>query len=101
RTGFDRAGWIDIGYASGVIPSPTTRQIRFPYYASAGHTVTMREPDHLLADVMQWYASTPFTSAAAAAPPVAGAASQLSPSLSRSSAKSTSTPPAAVQFMGP
>jgi hypothetical protein len=101
RTGFDRAGWIDIGYASGVIPSPTTREIRFPYYASAGHTVTMREPDHLLADVMQWYASTPFTSSAAAAPPVAGAASQLSPSLSRSSAKSTSTPSAAVQFMGP
>jgi hypothetical protein len=34
RAGFDRAGWIEIGYAQGAIPSPTTREIRFPFYAS-------------------------------------------------------------------
>jgi hypothetical protein len=101
RTGFERAGWIEIGYAQGVISSPSTREIRFPPYALSGHTVTMREPDHLLADVMQWYASTPTLSAAAAAQPVAGATSKLSPLISRMSARSTSSSSAPVQFTGP
>jgi hypothetical protein len=101
RTGFERAGWIEIGYAQGVIPSPTTREIRFPFYASAGHSVSTRESDHLLADVMQWYASTLPTSPATAAHPVAAAASRLGPIESHLSRAPTATPSEPVLFLGP
>jgi hypothetical protein len=59
RAGFDRAGWIELDYWPGLPGNPTTREIRFPYYPTAGHTATMRAPTELLADVMQWYSSTP------------------------------------------
>jgi hypothetical protein len=101
RTGFDRAGWIEIGYAQGVIPSPTTREIRFPFYASAGHSVSTREPDHLLADVMQWYASTLPASPATAAQPVAAAASSLGPIESHLTRAPTATSSEPVLFLGP
>jgi len=61
RTGIARAGWIDLTFLASVTAAPLTREVRFPYYASAGHTVTMRAPAELLADVMQWYANTPIS----------------------------------------
>jgi hypothetical protein len=33
----------------------TSRSIRFPEYADAGHSVAQRMPAALLADVIQWY----------------------------------------------
>jgi hypothetical protein len=38
--------------------SSVEKTIRMPTYIS-GHTVTMRAPAELLADVMQWYSSLP------------------------------------------
>ncbi len=35
----------------------TPAEIRFPFYAGAGHTVTARAPGELLADVADWYAA--------------------------------------------
>ena len=58
RTGITRPGWIQLTYLPSVVPAPSTREIRFPYYAAAGHTVTIRQAAELLADVRQWYAST-------------------------------------------
>jgi hypothetical protein len=57
RTGFVRAGWIQISYLPSVAPDSTNREIRFPFYPTAGHTVTMRAPGELLTDVMQWYSN--------------------------------------------
>ena len=59
RSGIPRAGWIELNYLPSVTAAPFTREVRFPYYAQAGHTVSMRAPADLLADVMQWYANTP------------------------------------------
>jgi len=55
RAGITRPGWITVTYATGVIPVPNTREIRFPFYDKAGHSVPMRDSAHLLADVMEWY----------------------------------------------
>jgi hypothetical protein len=65
RTGIERPGWIKVTYLQGVIPSPNTREIRFPSYAEGGHMVSVRDPVHLLADVMQWYRTTPLASSPA------------------------------------
>ena len=65
RTGITRPGWIKVTYAPDVIPAPTTREIRLPTYGNAGHTVSIRDPANLLADVMQWYANSPGTARSA------------------------------------
>jgi pimeloyl-ACP methyl ester carboxylesterase len=39
----------------GIVKSGLTRKVRFPHYPDAGHSVSQREPDDLLADVIQWY----------------------------------------------
>ena len=69
RTGFVRAGWIRLNYLPSVASDPTTREIRFPYYATAGHTVTIRAPGELLSDVMQWYSNVSPSPAAHTGPP--------------------------------
>jgi hypothetical protein len=69
RTGVARAGWIELNYLPSVASNPTTREIRFPYYATAGHAVTMREPGELLADVMQWYSKLAASPVAHSEPP--------------------------------
>jgi choice-of-anchor A domain-containing protein len=48
-----RPGAMEIYYSSGA-----TRFITMPTY-DAGHSVTMRKPAELLADVMQWYKDSP------------------------------------------
>jgi hypothetical protein len=58
RTGIARPGWIKVTYLQGVVPAPTTREIRFPTYSNAGHMVSARDSANLLADVMQWYSSS-------------------------------------------
>jgi hypothetical protein len=63
RTGVDRPGWIEMVYQPGVAPGSSGREIRFPYYATAGHSVSMKEPAQLLADVMAWYQQTPAVAA--------------------------------------
>jgi hypothetical protein len=75
RAGVARPGWIAVSYVPGAIPDATTREIRFPFYAAAGHMVSIREPAHLLADVRQWMdgtlaAATPAAPAVATASPV-------------------------------
>jgi hypothetical protein len=69
RTGIARAGWIELDYLPSVASNPTTREIRFPYYATAGHAVTMRAPGELLADVMQWYSNLSASPVAHSGPP--------------------------------
>ena len=64
RAGITRAGWIRLDYLPSIVSNPTSREIRFPYYATAGHAVTMRAPGELLADVMQWYSNTAASPAA-------------------------------------
>jgi hypothetical protein len=96
RTGFDRAGWIELVYQPGVAPTSSMREIRFPYYAGGGHSVSMRAPGPLLADVMQWYAQTPTASAAHLPPSSAGVASALRPP-----ATPVATTPQSRPFLGP
>ncbi len=53
-------GWPDIALGSPNFPtgssySPTSQEVRFPTYATAGHSVSMAMPTELLADVMSWY----------------------------------------------
>ena len=69
RTGITRAGWIRLDYLPSVASNPTTREIRFPSYATAGHTVTMRAPGELLADVVQWYSNLSTSPVAHSGPP--------------------------------
>ncbi|HEY6476241.1 MAG TPA: hypothetical protein VI456_06630, partial [Polyangia bacterium] len=96
RSGFDRAGWIEVTYQPGVAPTSSIREIRFPYYATAGHSVSMKEPGPLLADVMQWYAASPTASAARLPPSSAGVAPALRPP-----AVPAATTPQPRPFLGP
>ena len=99
RTGIARPGWIEVNFVHGVIPDPTSREIRFPFYATAGHTVTARASAELLADVMQWYPSTSSSILAGPAQTPAPARSASSP-VGISSA-STATSPTDHPFLGP
>jgi choice-of-anchor A domain-containing protein len=56
-SGATRMGVIEVTYQAGMA-SPATRDIRFPPYTSAGHSVSIYQPADLLADVMAWYSST-------------------------------------------
>jgi choice-of-anchor A domain-containing protein len=49
--GIPRPGQMKIVYKA----TNTSRSIRFPEYADAGHSVAQRMPAALLADVIQWY----------------------------------------------
>jgi choice-of-anchor A domain-containing protein len=73
RTGIVRPGWIELGYQSGA-----KKEIRFPTYSS-GHTVSMRQPSQLLADVTQWYTATttPSSGSALTAEPPAVSQAQV------------------------
>jgi predicted nucleotidyltransferase len=70
---------------AGDLSNPTTREIRFPSYATAGHTVTMRAPGELLTDVVQWYTDVSASPVAHSSPPVPtldrfpGASREISP----------------------
>jgi len=98
RSGVDRPGWIEVNFVHGVIPEPTSREIRLPKYPTAGHTVTARAPDQLLADVMQWYSSTLGSpSAGSGQTPSPGAARLAPPTLRISTAASSESHP----FLGP
>jgi hypothetical protein len=55
RTGVARAGWIRLDY--------------LPYYATAGHAVTMRASGELLTDVVQWYTNVSASPVAHSSPP--------------------------------
>jgi hypothetical protein len=98
RSGFDRPGWIELVYQPGVAPTSSAREIRFPYYAGGGHSVSMREPGPLLADVMQWYAASAASAAAAAHLPPSSAA--VAPVLRRAAAPAATTPQPRP-FLGP
>jgi pimeloyl-ACP methyl ester carboxylesterase len=69
RTGVARAGWIRLDYLPSVASNPTTREIRFPSYATAGHAVTMRASGELLTDVVQWYTNVSASPVAHSSPP--------------------------------
>jgi len=99
RTGITRPGWIEVNFVHGVIPDPTSREIRFPLYPTAGHTVTARAPTELLADVMQWYPGT--SSALLAVPGQTPAAARLPSSIFASSTAPTSALSEAHPFLGP
>jgi hypothetical protein len=64
QTGFDRPGWIEVAYQAGLAPPLGTREIRFPSYTTGGHSVSMKAPAPLLADVTQWYGQTASASVA-------------------------------------
>jgi hypothetical protein len=55
QDGVDRPGWLHLTYVDGAVPGATAATIRFPFYPSAGHIVTLREPAELLADIEQWW----------------------------------------------
>jgi hypothetical protein len=98
RAGVARAGWIDLDYLPSVASNPTTREIRFPYYATAGHAVTMREPGELLADVMQWYSNLATSPVAHSDPPASSFDSFPRTSRDISPARVLSEP---FPYMGP
>ncbi|MCA9704592.1 MAG: hypothetical protein KDK70_01945 [Myxococcales bacterium] len=55
RPGVDRPGWFQVEYVPGWAPDGVTmREIRAPRYDEAGHTVTLDEPELLLADILAW-----------------------------------------------
>ncbi len=101
RTGFDRAGWIELDYWPGLPGNPTTREIRFPYYPTAGHTATMRAPVELLADVMQWYSSTPASPLAFSAPVAPAGRPPLASPAVRTAPPSTVLSSQPRPFLGP
>ncbi|HJX66555.1 MAG TPA: hypothetical protein VJ860_21675, partial [Polyangia bacterium] len=74
---------------------------RFPYYASAGHTVTMRAPAELLADVMQWYANTPISPAALHQLPISAAESSPAVSAVQDASQATMLSSQPRPFLGP
>jgi choice-of-anchor A domain-containing protein len=51
----NRPGWIDVtlkpSYGTGV------KNIRFPTYAGAGHSIEISQSQQLLADVVEWYST--------------------------------------------
>jgi len=98
RSGFDRPGWIELVYQPGVAPTSSMREIRFPSYAGGGHSVSMREPGPLLADVMQWYAAS--TTSAASAAHLPPSATAVAPAL-RPAAAPAATTPQPRPFIGP
>ncbi len=53
-TGLARPGDSFITYADG-----TQKQVYMPFSYASGHTIVMRQPAQLLADVSQWYQQTP------------------------------------------
>jgi len=55
QVGIDRPGWLNLTYVDGAVPGATSATIRFPFYPSAGHIVTLRQPAELLADIEQWW----------------------------------------------
>lgn len=57
RPGIARPGWIRVGYAPDAFDGVDSVELRFPRYAAAGHMVTVREPEHLLADMAAWIAA--------------------------------------------
>ena len=81
-------------YQPGVAPGSSGREIRFPYYANAGHSVSMKEPAQLLADVMAWY-QQPSTASAQVS-----ASAALAPALRAPAAIAPSTPQPRP-FVGP
>jgi hypothetical protein len=85
----------------GLTAAPLTREIRFPYYASAGHTVTMRAPAELLADVMQWYANTPISPAALHQLPISAAESSPAVSAVQDASQATMLSSQPRPFLGP
>ncbi len=101
RTGIARAGWIDLTFLASVTAAPLTREVRFPYYASAGHTVTMRAPAELLADVMQWYANTPISPAALHQLPISAAESSPAVSAVQDASQATMLSSQPRPFLGP
>jgi hypothetical protein len=101
RSGVDRPGWIKVNFVHGVIPEPTSREIRFPKYPTAGHTATARAPDQILADVMQWYSSTPGSAFTSSGQPPSPAAARLAPPTLRSSTTTSATSSGAHPFLGP
>jgi hypothetical protein len=100
RTGFTRAGWIKVNYLSSVISAPTDREIRFPLY-QAGHTVTMRAPAELLADVTQWHANTLASPVAHRGPSEGTAAVGAGSSTERFSPAPTTTASVPKPYLGP
>lgn len=55
QMGVDRPGWLELTYVDGAVPGVNAATIRFPHYPTAGHIVTLREADELLADLAQWW----------------------------------------------
>jgi hypothetical protein len=101
RTGFVRLGWIDLTYLPAVISGPATREIRFPYYAAAGHTATIRAPGEILADVMQWYADLSASSVAPASQSLAPSDKLASTSSARATAPVNRLMTEQLPYMGP
>jgi hypothetical protein len=101
RTGVVRAGWIELNYLPSVTAAPFTREVRFPFYAQAGHTVTIRAPAELLADVMQWYSSTPMSTAAPHDLPISTAESSAGISAVRDHSQTTVLSSQPRPFLGP
>jgi hypothetical protein len=100
RMGITRLGWITVTYQPGVIPAPATREIRLPSYSSAGHTVSIRDPANLLADVMQWYSSS-LTGASVWSPEAVATSTPLVPFAARRLPGSETVPANQVLYIGP
>jgi hypothetical protein len=62
--GAARPGRIVLEYRPGGpanLPAIVTRTIRFPFYASSGHAVSLTQPDELLHDVTVWLVEAGLT----------------------------------------
>jgi hypothetical protein len=58
-SGEARPGVLTITYTSSPGGPVQTRTIRMPHYSSAGHEVSMRQPEDLAADVAAWLSQHP------------------------------------------
>jgi hypothetical protein len=50
-----RPGVIELDLHPPLVPTTTQRVIRFPFYETAGHVVTVRAPGELSEDVREWF----------------------------------------------
>lgn len=55
QPGVERPGRLAITLVPGAIAGVDAIDIRFPHYENAGHMVTLRAPEDLLADVEDWW----------------------------------------------